>query len=244
MHRNEAYGKLVGHRLGCGRILPVGRQGIVPVKTSALDRGEDDRITALCPDFPYHSPEIFLIAAPWISVTPFLFFRIIMSELDDHPIPFAYVFEHRPVDTACDRASRGKTIDRPVVQIPSASKKAIKAHPPACLRPGFHPFVRAGGIPKQKYCRHTFILDNGPQLQPISPSVPHQAGKNPAREPRLTLLGKEHGIPLKTIHITTKEAAQKVPAPVTTYALFRNGKFVTQRIQSDKKFLALAGVEE
>ena len=33
---------------------------------------------------------------------------------------------------------------------------------------------------------------------------------------------------------------QNVPAPVTTYALFREGKFVTQSIQSDKKFLKLA----
>ena len=52
------------------------------------------------------------------------------------------------------------------------------------------------------------------------------------------------GITLKTIHITTREAAQNVPAPVTTYALFRDGKFVTQGIQSDKKFLALAGVKD
>lgn len=34
------------------------------------------------------------------------------------------------------------------------------------------------------------------------------------------------------------------PAPVTTYALFFDGKFVTQSIQSDKKFLALAGVSD
>ena len=62
--------------------------------------------------------------------------------------------------------------------------------------------------------------------------------------PRVEQAAKEHGIPLKTVHITTKEAAQRVPAPVTTYALFRDGKFVTQGIQSDKKFLALAGVKE
>ena len=30
--------------------------------------------------------------------------------------------------------------------------------------------------------------------------------------------------------------------PVTTYALFRDGQFLTQSIQSDKKFLALAGL--
>ena len=62
--------------------------------------------------------------------------------------------------------------------------------------------------------------------------------------PRVEAAAKEHNIPLRTIHITTKEDAQSVPAPVTTYALFRDGMFVTQAIQSDKKFLALAGVKE
>ena len=54
---------------------------------------------------------------------------------------------------------------------------------------------------------------------------------------------KEHNISLKVIHVTSREAAQNVPAPVTTYALFRDGRFLTQGIQSDKKFLALAGRE-
>ena len=62
--------------------------------------------------------------------------------------------------------------------------------------------------------------------------------------PRVEETAREHGIALKTIHITTKEAAQNAPTPVTTYALFRDGKFVTQGIQSDKKFLKLAGVKE
>lgn len=59
--------------------------------------------------------------------------------------------------------------------------------------------------------------------------------------PRIEETAKEHGIPLSVIHITSKEAAQNAPAPVTTYALFRDGEFITQAIQSDKKFLALAG---
>lgn len=42
--------------------------------------------------------------------------------------------------------------------------------------------------------------------------------------------------------ISDKESAQNVPAPVTTYALFRDGQFLTQSIQSDKKFLVLAGL--
>lgn len=61
--------------------------------------------------------------------------------------------------------------------------------------------------------------------------------------PRVEKAAREHNIPFNAIHITAKEAAQNVPAPVTTYALFRNGEFVTQSIQSDKKFLALAGIE-
>ena len=31
--------------------------------------------------------------------------------------------------------------------------------------------------------------------------------------------------------------------PIMTYALFRDGQFLTQSIQSDKKFLALAGLQ-
>ena len=58
--------------------------------------------------------------------------------------------------------------------------------------------------------------------------------------PKVQETAAEHGIPLKVIHIESKEDAQSAPAPVTTYALFRGGKFVTHAIQSDKKFLALA----
>lgn len=54
--------------------------------------------------------------------------------------------------------------------------------------------------------------------------------------PRVQEAAKEHDIPFKVIHITDKESAQNVPAPVTTYALFRDGKFLTQSIQSDKNF--------
>ena len=60
--------------------------------------------------------------------------------------------------------------------------------------------------------------------------------------PKVQQAAKEHGILFNAIHITDKESARNFPAPVTTYALFRDGKFLTQGIQSDKKFLALAGV--
>lgn len=58
--------------------------------------------------------------------------------------------------------------------------------------------------------------------------------------PRVQEAADAHDIPLKVVHITDKEAAQNLSSPVTTYALFYDGEFVTQSIQSDKKLLKLA----
>lgn len=59
---------------------------------------------------------------------------------------------------------------------------------------------------------------------------------------RVAEAARKHGIPLKTVHIADRETARNMPAPVTTYVLFRDGEFITHGIQSDKKFLKLAGV--
>ena len=61
--------------------------------------------------------------------------------------------------------------------------------------------------------------------------------------PRVEEAAREHGVPLRVVHITDRESAQNVPSPVSTYALFRDGRFVTQGLQTDKKFLALAGIK-
>lgn len=58
--------------------------------------------------------------------------------------------------------------------------------------------------------------------------------------PRVAEVAKENGIELKTIKIEDKETARNLSAPVTTYALFKDGKYITHAIQSDKKFLDLA----
>ena len=59
---------------------------------------------------------------------------------------------------------------------------------------------------------------------------------------RVQDVAREHNIALRVIHITTTEEAQNLPSPVTTYALFKDGKFLTHSIQSDKKFLALSNI--
>ena len=50
---------------------------------------------------------------------------------------------------------------------------------------------------------------------------------------------KEQGISFRAIHLTKTEQAQNAPTPLTTYALFYNGRYVTNEILNDKKFLKL-----
>ena len=52
-------------------------------------------------------------------------------------------------------------------------------------------------------------------------------------------LAKVHNVPLKAIHIADKAAAQNAPSPVTSYALFKDGEYMTNEILSEKKFLKM-----
>lgn len=50
----------------------------------------------------------------------------------------------------------------------------------------------------------------------------------------------EAGLAFTSVRIEDKDAAQRAPVVWTNYALFYNGAFVTNEIQSKKKFLSLA----
>ena len=50
---------------------------------------------------------------------------------------------------------------------------------------------------------------------------------------------KENNIPFSVIHITSREQARNVPLPITTYALFYDGEYLTNEIMNEKKFLKL-----
>ena len=54
---------------------------------------------------------------------------------------------------------------------------------------------------------------------------------------------RAHGIPFRAIHIESAEAAQNAPTPITTYALFYNGEYLTNEQMNDKKFLKMAGMQ-
>ena len=57
--------------------------------------------------------------------------------------------------------------------------------------------------------------------------------------PLLEQTAKDRGIPFTAIHLESREAAQNAPTPVTTYALFRDGEYLTNEQMNEAKFLKL-----
>jgi hypothetical protein len=49
----------------------------------------------------------------------------------------------------------------------------------------------------------------------------------------------DRGIPVKSIHIESREAAQNAPTPITTYAPFHDGAYLTNEQMNEKKFVKL-----
>lgn len=58
--------------------------------------------------------------------------------------------------------------------------------------------------------------------------------------PILEKCAMEHGITLTTITIESREKAQNAPFAWTNFAVFYDGKYITNEILSEKKFLALS----
>ena len=57
--------------------------------------------------------------------------------------------------------------------------------------------------------------------------------------PVLEETAAEHGIAFKAIRLESREEAQNAPTPVTTYAFFCDGEYVTNEQMNDRKFLKL-----
>ena len=100
------------------------------------------------------------------------------------------------------------------------------------------PFKEAD-IPRFKDCvKNPQIKEDGYVLY-----YTHQCPFTAKYVPVLEQAAKEHNISFKSILINSKEDAQNMPVASTTYALCLDGKFVTNEILSEKKFLKMCGVE-
>lgn len=97
------------------------------------------------------------------------------------------------------------------------------------------PFDDVSDKPRFKECaKHVYINELGYVLYYTS-----QCPFNAKYVPMLEDIAKEHNVPFKAIHITTKKQAQSVPTPVTTYALFHDGEYLTNEQINVNKFLRL-----
>ncbi|MBR4163325.1 MAG: YoaP domain-containing protein [Solobacterium sp.] len=132
----------------------------------------------------------------------------------------------------------------------SAKKKPFLADPKFLAYKGFTvcdesdngiqlwylPFME-GTKPSFKDCaKHPHTEEKGYVLYYTS-----QCPFNAKYIPILEAVARENHVPFNAIHLQTKEEAQNAPTPVTTYALFHDGIYLTNEELSDKKFLKLIG---
>ena len=97
------------------------------------------------------------------------------------------------------------------------------------------PFSFDAEPPRFKDCaRHPHVEEKGYVLYYTS-----QCPFNAKYVPIVEQTAKEHDILLRAIHIESKEQAQNAPTPITNYALFCDGEYLTNEQMNDKKFLKL-----
>ncbi len=103
------------------------------------------------------------------------------------------------------------------------------------IRLMYLPFDENADAPKFKErAKHPHIEEKGYVLYYTS-----QCPFNGKYVPVLEHTAQENGIPFRAIHIESREEAQSAPTPITNYALFHDGEYVTNEQMNDKKFLKL-----
>ncbi len=98
------------------------------------------------------------------------------------------------------------------------------------------PFSADAELPRFRECaRHPHADGAGYVLYYTS-----QCPFNAKYVPIVEQTAREHGIPFRAVHIEDRETAQNAPTPITTYALFCDGQYVTNEQMNDARFLRLA----
>ena len=149
---------------------------------------------------------------------------------------------------ACIKDSKNKG-KKGLCILAAAKKKPFLADPKVLKHKGFNvcdeadngiqlwylPFEENAPLPKFKECaRHPHINEMGYVLYYTS-----QCPFNAKYVPVIENIAKERNIKFHAVHLESKEAAQNAPTPVTTYALFLDGDYITNEQMNDKRFLKL-----
>lgn len=97
------------------------------------------------------------------------------------------------------------------------------------------PFCDHAAKPQFKECaKHPHTDETGYVLY-----YTNQCPFNAKYVPILRDIAMKRDIPFKAIRLAGKEEAQNAPTPITTYALFLNGDYLTNQQMNDKRFIAL-----
>ena len=131
----------------------------------------------------------------------------------------------------------------------SAKKKPFLADPKYLAYKGFSvadeadcgiqlwhlPFSADAEKPRFKECaKHPHVDDAGYVLY-----YTNQCPFNAKYVPIVEKCAKENGIPFKAVKISSREEAQSAPTPITNYALFHDGEYITNEQMNDKKFMKM-----
>ena len=96
-------------------------------------------------------------------------------------------------------------------------------------------FDKNADAPKFKECaKHPHINEKGYVLY-----YTNQCPFNAKYVPVLEQTAKENDIQFCAVHIESRKEAQNAPTPITNYALFCDGDYITNEQMNDKKFLKL-----
>ena len=99
----------------------------------------------------------------------------------------------------------------------------------------YMPFDKSAKAPTFKECaKHPHIDEEGYVLY-----YTNQCPFNAKYVPVVEDTAGSNGISFKAIKIESREQAQSAPTPITTYALFHEGEYITNEQMNDKKFLKL-----
>ena len=100
----------------------------------------------------------------------------------------------------------------------------------------FLPFSDQAEKPGFKDCaKHPHIEEKGYVLY-----YTDQCPFNAKYVPIVEQTAKAHAIPFRAIRLESKTEAQNAPTPITTYAMFYNGEYLTNEQMNDTKFLKIA----
>ena len=97
------------------------------------------------------------------------------------------------------------------------------------------PFESGAKTPEFKACaKHPHCPEKGYVLY-----YTNQCPFNAKYVPILIKTAAEQGVAFKAVSLNSKAEAQNAPTPVTNFALFYNGEYITNEQMNDKKFLKL-----